>query len=487
MFTNINITGNNHQYHYIVEYNGIDDVNISNIYYTDDLAFWRTGEEQIIKVQNDWIITDKSHLRTYMPNSSYKSYITLYLPQFSPDVYQNGLKYALNIGTWIGSHYISLGSFIFDRLDALACDGVKTFMSEEYYECIKFEILDPSTLVYSDEWKEFRKELCEEIEGSNSSSSSLYFTLHIVNDVDGGYMKNNDYVGGQNSINISKKVDDYLRLCLNPNVLTELDDNAEPSFIMKLKFNHHYQEDLLSYIQETYGIQSPRIKYGLVIGNENDIYAVTEELIDNIVSEYTVPKHILTLQNFNNWDGWKPGIYVVGSVDILDENNDSVLYLLSNKIPFNQELFKYFVKSNDFKVNGRSINNVNLKIVDMNLYNIKTVNKIENQVIQISGREDTKANLIQPVFFRSVEVSSITIHPSVTETICINLDNYKSKVDTFIIQIDGVQFNEIGRNQSGVLFKIIGNKLLKEITSGTYFILDQNSELVTTGKYTYVY
>jgi hypothetical protein len=40
-------------------------------------------------------------------------------------------------------------------------------------------------------------------------------------------------------------------------------------------------------------------------------------------------------------------------------------------------------------------------------------------------------------------------------------------------------------NQYGIIFKVTGNILPQEITEGTYYILDENSELVTKGKYKY--
>ena len=71
------------------------------------------------------------------------------------------------------------------------------------------------------------------------------------------------------------------------------------------------------------------------------------------------------------------------------------------------------------------------------------------------------------------------------ENICINLDQYKHLVKSFILQIEGVKFIEIGRTKSGVVFKVIGNKLPKQIQTGQYYILNQDSDLVTSGKYTY--
>ena len=78
----------------------------------------------------------------------------------------------------------------------------------------------------------------------------------------------------------------------------------------------------------------------------------------------------------------------------------------------------------------------------MNVYNINAVNKIEQKIVQLNHHNDSKSNILQPVFFRAIETRDIIIHPAVTETISLNLDTYKSKVDTFKIRIEEIDFIE---------------------------------------------
>jgi hypothetical protein len=49
--------------------------------------------------------------------------------------------------------------------------------------------------------------------------------------------------------------------------------------------------------------------------------------------------------------------------------------------------------------------------------------------------------------------------------------------------IEGCKFAQIGSNKYGVLFKITANTIPASAITGTYYILDANDELVTTGKY----
>jgi hypothetical protein len=48
-----------------------------------------------------------------------------------------------------------------------------------------------------------------------------------------------------------------------------------------------------------------------------------------------------------------------------------------------------------------------------------------------------------------------------------------------------MKFKEIGTVPSGTIFKVIGSSLPQSSIEGTFYILDHNGDLVTTGKYTY--
>lgn len=121
----------------------------------------------------------------------------------------------------------------------------------------------------------------------------------------------------------------------------------------------------------------------------------------------------------------------------------------------------------------------------MNIIKPRFVNQtVQNQIVMTS-QTDSKSNIIQPVFFKVRELAQIIVHPEVTENICINLDAYKSQVDRFYIKIEGVSFMEIGRVESGIIFKVKGNLLPGSLSTGTYYILNQDGDLVTTGKYKY--
>ena len=502
MHTNINIKDINNTYNYIVEYKSTSKEVLKEgySYYPCGMRV-ANGDIDIYKVsikypgldwyrnKNYWHKLNDSSINDYLPDTIKLSELTLYFPDFSLDTYNPKTKYALSLDTWIQGHRIALGSWILQRMDSLATSKPKTFMNNSYYECITIEFPDPHYIIYSDEWREFRENICGELyidnTTLNNTGSNLYVSLYAVEEDGNEYNMIDGITGGQNSINISKP-HDYLSLDLSVNVTESLSTLEEPAIQCELIFNEEYNSNLKEYLKETYNIDKYNVKYGLAIGNNESLYlAIESDILDSNIIAYKFTKDdILKTGNFTSGDGFIEGLNIVSSIDILGEDGESLLYLLSNKIPFTQDIFRYFVGSK-FIVNGYSINNVNLSDVNMNVYNINAVNKIEQKIVQLNHQNDSKANIIQPVFFRSIETRDIILHPAVSETISLNLDVYKSKVATFQIQIEGVCFVEVGRVSNGVLFKIIGNKLPKEISTGLYYILNEDGELITTGKYTY--
>ena len=522
MYTNINITNNEDQYKYIIEYCSDDRILSSkNIGYLiskpyvnnksnhiNDISFWfdNTG---FLYHGNYWIKPAGELENTYIPEHYRVKTVKIYFPHHSVETYMNGVEYALTLSTWIHGRQIILGSYIINRLDLIACDTVKTFMNQKYYEYTEFTIINPYDLVYSDDWANFRKNICDEPTKINNTGSILYASLHPVSfnrienhDV---YMKVNEYIGGQNSINLLSSQKGDMCLNLSTNVTKPFSSTQEePSFRIDLIFNNVYKNDLKEYLEETYNIHQIKLKYRLIIGDENNLYVMIEsdDLMD-FQTSYTFTKSDIFNNTIRNNMNFIEGVNVIGSVDIIYVNEnaeeESLIYLLSNKIPLTQDVFRFFrfFKKYDKDLNkfvddfefkdkfDYVINNINLDDVDMNLISITPINKIEQTVIQTSTPADSKPNLMNPIFFRTTQLANIIVHPMVTETICLNLDTYKSKVDSFMIQIEGINFIEIGRNKYGVLFKINGKKLPKINHSGTYYILDSTGEMVTYGKYNY--
>ena len=179
---------------------------------------------------------------------------------------------------------------------------------------------------------------------------------------------------------------------------------------------------------------------------------------------------------------YKEDLRIVGIMHVLithEDGSEMHIDLRSNPFQITPEQFAQMLAL----AHGPKIDLSDLS--DMKVNKPYIVNKSVYQVTEMTAQTDSKANIVQPVFFRARDLANIIIHPEVTENICINLDAYKAKVDTFRIKVEGVSFPEIGRVEAGVLFKVQGNLLPGTVAGGVYYILDQNADLVTTGKYIY--
>ena len=503
--TNINITYQDKSFNYLIEYiqdpdySDIGDLMYTSIPQLDRLDI--VSENDYVYYGNDWYNKDNwasfigsTYTQDYLPLTYDRSIIKFNFPEFSPEVYDTDVYYMLNVNTWINGKYVYLGSKLFSRYDALANETTKFFDSHKYFESIEIPIIDPFDIQYNDRWKDFRVNACGERvigkDGStmNNTGAQLCFTLYIVeSDGNGGWIKKSDYIGGQNSTNISTNLAEYLTL--NQSIL--FDEDKGLVIHEELTFNESYGDDLRLYLKETYGIQAAKIKYAIVIKDKERVYkGIDENGKENIYkrqfrkfAQFT--KYDINFDGWNDWlyweNEWNTNVSIASSVTFYDDNKNQLLYVIGNEIPLTKEIYKYLIKDQEDETEKY----IDLNEVDMEVKNYNVVNKVINQIVQFDKPDDSKSNIIQPVFFRVRDVQDLIIHPAVTENICINLDAYKSKVDLFILQIENCVFKQIGANGYGIIFKVIGKNLPNETTSGVYYILNQDGELVTTGKYKY--
>lgn len=492
MRNNINITGNNQSFPYIIEYNTINTyTNNKDVKYSKatDTIYLFNSDIEYYRKKNDWY--NKHELQfdnEYIPFDIKLANIKLYIPAHSINAYFKNIKYILTANTWINGVKIDLGSFVFKSNDTVANDdGSLKNGNNEYHEYVEFNIMDPFDIVYADDWADFRSNICGEPVGLNNAGSLLQVTLYAVDEFDNHYIMNADCTGGMTAFNISNE-DDIMSLILS--------SSLDPfGFKCNININKVY-DWFLTYLLETYNLNVTwhDISFELVIKNKNsiipgprlqyDVPNAPAETYGNITkiipwSFIKANKHKddfkLIYEFFNSWDNFDEGWNIVASL-IISKNNEDILTLISNELPITQELFKFFVNDGTHKL---------IDISDMEIKTYNVINKITNNIVQIERPNDSKSNIIQPVFFKVKDTEVLTLHPAVTENICINLDDYKSKVERFTLQIGNSKFEQIGANKYGILFKITGNTLSNDTSSGTYYILNENLELVTSGKYNY--
>ena len=172
----------------------------------------------------------------------------------------------------------------------------------------------------------------------------------------------------------------------------------------------------------------------------------------------------------------------------------------SNPIVISESSFKYFINKTDTSiVNWTGEQNIyntpediykKIKEAEDKKMNISYINFIDKITCTVrkkpevndiqSNRSNTRV-LYKPIFFRTQDLQSITVHNGIKQNIGINLSEYMTKVDTFRLKIGNVNVSESARNDIYVIFSIDASSLGSN--SGTYHISNQDDEYISSGKY----
>lgn len=244
--------------------------------------------------------------------------------------------------------------------------------------------------------------------------------------------------------------------------------------------------ELEMYFHENYTHNDAKIiiKPQVAVIDENDIYWQS----DTVVAK---PGHDICFE-LTGWPfslnhQWKDDLRIVGILHVvieyptLKENGYPCrinIDFRSNPFQLTEQIFAQLISTAQGNHTITGLDN-------MHINKPRVVNKNIVQVVEMTAQTDSKSNIVQPVFFRTRELANLILHPEVTENVCINLDAYKAQTTRFFIKVEGTTFPEIGRTESGVIFKVQGNMLPGKVAGGVYYILNQDLDLVTTGKYTY--
>ena len=529
--SHINIMHGTRKLHYMVEFHdtGIVDVTHGEYSYMTapgGIQFIRNQQlidnyennhiYNVVRDTNIWFPESRVFSNYYIPRTVKQRQVTLYIPRYSMESFfdkgfgddhemsLSGIQYIITAYIYIAGVKVILGGYLFDLGSARATKGKVRYKMDDFQLCVDFNILDPVSITYDDEWFGFRSQICGESVDINNSGSILHVDLDpvVLGDEGDYYICSSEFAGGVASIPFGNAMADFLHARL------EFDGDANIS----LNFNNVYEGDIDLYLAETYGMWEVD-EDGNVVMDENNMPVPREnrmifELIirdkENVYFEKSWLSHSIAEYKFNKaviekpWEWYKDGLILQGSVEIYDVSglpedcrNDQdrirsmtlpIVDLLTNEIPLNKETYRYLVPTSTEMHHGKRIN---LDLVDMNNYEVSVVNKIHKEVVKINRPEDYKSNIVRPVFIRTEPLGDITIHPAVSENIAINLNKYKSKVSIFYLRVEGVDFIEIGRTPSAVVFGIDGNLLPNEVTEGVTYILDENFKLVTTTHYKY--
>ena len=474
MYNNINIKYNDKILTYMSEYKYLGQSTAKFSYLTSGSSIiFFDDSNNLIKINNHWE-PNGEELTPILLNEVGLSKLRIYFPLNSLEVYDDNISYIVCVYTWMRGRKLILTEKLISKINALAADKVYYKYENSYYEYVDVTFINPNEILYSEDWQGFRDKL-----GLNNNNDGVLLgvTIYPVSSVSDKYYIKNNCTEGQNSFLLNNS-EQYLNLQLK-HTLFDKDDKC--ALICNLKYNDYFQSGL-DYLRIIYNIENPTLKYEVVI--KDYINSTPIKILNKQVNEDSAEFEISDLY-LNEFDesgdkiDYTNGLSIISSVTVLDKDNLEVLYVLSNEIPITQDIIGYFIQ--------KPIKYIDLTQIDMNVFNLNVVNKTINNIVKLNTPEDSKSNIIQPVFFRVNDIANIVIHPEVTENICINLDSYKSKVKSFYIKVENVSFTEIGRTNSGVIFKIVGSQLPQSKLEGVYYICDQDSNVVVTSKYKYDY
>lgn len=244
--------------------------------------------------------------------------------------------------------------------------------------------------------------------------------------------------------------------------------------------NIYYDEDDYNYDEtKSHKMYQCVYQYQLSTDPEFKNIIYTSKPIENITLLNTVKNVEFEIDPmFDSFD--KLPEILVARIIFIDRYIGSGMF--SNSIVINQDIYKYFtVKNSEFSLDLMDMENKFnfIKTIKCNI--IKNTSN-EGQIINTPVQNNKI--IYKPVFYKVSDLQNINIYSGQTQNIGINLNQFMTKVETFVILIDNIKIIESGRNEMFVIFSIPANQLSS--TSGTYHILNQDDEYISSGSWTII-
>ena len=387
--------------------------------------------------------------------------------------YRAATKYLVSVYTYIKKDVYTLPkrlylySNIIDSFDNLAC-APKVYKGNRYQEYQDINIYDFYELINS---------------GVERSEYIIHINIQPVY-VEGDFAYAfNDIKPGSSSLSYYR--DSILQVIpsfdiINRKVQVKFERNGNEINIFKY-ISDNYEPDMLIYLRY------------FIVNKYDEIIYIDNPVLLKEGDESSIAFEDLFDEQFKSWSDWEEGmqLYVsaeaysykgeMGEEDLKDFRNKLIegdwidcfnISIASDTIPITSDIYK-FILPND-------IDNITLTDIDMTINSYNVTNEIINKNINVS-QTSVSNGLVKPVFFKAYDISKIKVHRDVYENICVNLDEYKNKVNKFYIKICGNYFVEYARTIDGVIFNINGAVITSN--TGTYYICDADKNFITSGKY----
>jgi hypothetical protein len=236
------------------------------------------------------------------------------------------------------------------------------------------------------------------------------------------------------------------------------------------------------------------IGYKLEISSDKDfshiVYNLDKSINMNTDGAYFIDNFEFDLSNiFDSWDNI-PNVLTIRTmfIDKLLRNTfvSNVVYLSKEKIKYliNDETKYRTLSLVDMQADVNAVKNNNN---DMDLTKFNFIDKItcvvhkEEEYKTIGSTNSTPKIIYKPVFYRVTTLQNIKIKAGLNQNIGINLSDLMTKVETFKLIIEDVEYIESARNDVYVIFTINAGEIKKP--SGIYSILNQDDEFISTGSW----
>lgn len=438
-----------------------ENLNLTDI--KDNDVYW-VGDELITTSFNNKIKAEEKYLNTERSNTMYTEWDLDFL----------GLIYSPSKPTYSSSTYVSTFCFNFPYTIETTKDGnqCKTYLPKLTRSIINNYTTYPIkiTIWPFDEY---------------SNDISCYIPSST-------YASNSDIFFSEVSFSISSVIgfddSDVISICNTFNF-----PNKEQFKSFRDAYSYYFNVDLLDYEgiiddeSEEPELEQKQCGFELKIWTDynkrNCVYTAYFE-IDH--PDVELDDFSFQLTNiFEHWDQYPECL--IAQCSFKDKYLGHIIR--GNVFTINKDKFKYMLpkQNNRMILSGKQDISIYNKS-DMDLSKINFINNITCVIkddtktldnnVQVYSKNEPRV-IWKPVFFKVQDLQSIKLHDGLKQNIGINLSSYMSKVDTFKLSIDGKEIVESSRNDIYVIFSI--NSALLNKTSGTYHILNQDDEYISSG------
>lgn len=217
------------------------------------------------------------------------------------------------------------------------------------------------------------------------------------------------------------------------------------------------------------------LKY-MVVKDVNSILQLNKlnnDMKEINISENNIKNQIVQIKDDfdNNLDREKNNI-----MDELNDATNLTIQDVKQKILDIYNLFKV-----EFDLQTQNILNSDITPINFidSINIITTKENIDTNPVNINNYGSKV--IFKPMFYRSNDAQNIKLRSNVNQNIGINLNEYMTKVETFKLRINDIEYIESGRNDIYVIFLI--NSTIITTSSGKYDIFNQDDEYITSGNY----